>query len=140
MTQLANVPGFTTSITYQPITKAWLEAARAASGDAIDLDPDDGGLIGTPILEEATCPSTNCVVVLIANIWTDPAQDTLSTEFAQDAVAALEAAAKEAGVYHPWINLNDAGAAQDPFATYGGGPSLARMKDIRDRYGMPLTG
>lgn len=128
-----------TSITYQTVTKEWLEAARASGGDAIDLDPEDGGIIGKKLLLLRSRNSDRLtwhLVVLIANTWDDPALDTLSTYFCQDAVAAIEDAAKSAGLYHPWVNLNDAGRYQNPFATYGNGKSLPKMMDIRHKYGM----
>ena len=34
------------ALSIQPIGKSWLEAARGAGGDAIDLDPNNGDLIG----------------------------------------------------------------------------------------------
>jgi hypothetical protein len=46
LSQLADIPNATTSITYQLITHSWLAAARASGGDAIDLDPANGGFIG----------------------------------------------------------------------------------------------
>ena len=32
-------------LAYQPITKEWIQAARDAGGDALDLDPADGAFI-----------------------------------------------------------------------------------------------
>ena len=46
MPELKNVLGLAVASTQQTITKAWLQAARASGGDAIDLDPKDGSLIG----------------------------------------------------------------------------------------------
>jgi hypothetical protein len=46
LSQLADIPNATTSITYQQISQAWLTAAVAAGGDAIDLDPANGGFLG----------------------------------------------------------------------------------------------
>jgi len=40
--QLQNVVGSDVSVAYQPIGHAWLQAAKDAGGDAIDLDPADG--------------------------------------------------------------------------------------------------
>ena len=44
--QLSNVNGSSVSIAIQPISQPFLRAARAAGGDAIDLDPADGAFIG----------------------------------------------------------------------------------------------
>ncbi len=43
---LASVTGSMVALSIQPISTAWLEAARAAGGDAIDLDPGNGNVIG----------------------------------------------------------------------------------------------
>lgn len=43
--QLANVAGSDVSVAYQPISKAWLQKAKDAGGDAIDLDPADGSFV-----------------------------------------------------------------------------------------------
>lgn len=46
---LQNVTGCGTTLALQPITKAQLQAAKDAGGDAIDLDPSLGTFIcGTP--------------------------------------------------------------------------------------------
>lgn len=50
LTQLKNVENCFASIGMQPIKASWLQAARAAGGDAIDLDPVDGNFLGTPTL------------------------------------------------------------------------------------------
>lgn len=46
MPALKQVPGLLVASTQQTITKAWLEAAKASGGDAIDLDPEDGNFVG----------------------------------------------------------------------------------------------
>ena len=46
MPELKKVPGLLVASTQQTITKAWLEAAQSAGGDAIDLDPTNGNFIG----------------------------------------------------------------------------------------------
>ena len=43
--QLKGVAGGTFTLAYQPISKSWLQAARRSGGDAIDLDPADGGFV-----------------------------------------------------------------------------------------------
>ena len=44
---LENIEGYSLNLAIQPITTDWLAAARAAGGDAIDLDPADGTFVGT---------------------------------------------------------------------------------------------
>lgn len=43
---LKDIEGSTASIAYQPISHAWLQAARNSGGDAIDLDPAKGSFVG----------------------------------------------------------------------------------------------
>jgi hypothetical protein len=45
MTKLTNTTGTSASLALQPITVSWLQAARDAGGDAIDLDPANGPFI-----------------------------------------------------------------------------------------------
>ena len=40
------VAGGTFTITWQPLSQAMVNAARASGGDAIDLDPKDGPVMG----------------------------------------------------------------------------------------------
>lgn len=45
-TQISNVNGSSVSLAIQPISRSWIRTAKAAGGDAIDLDPADGAIIG----------------------------------------------------------------------------------------------
>lgn len=47
--ELKSIPGSQVALSIQPIGVSWLQAARAAGGDAIDLDPADGNLIGKEV-------------------------------------------------------------------------------------------
>ena len=49
MPALKHVPGLLIASTQQTITKAWLEAAQASGGDAIDLNPANGNFISKHI-------------------------------------------------------------------------------------------
>ena len=49
MTKLKNTTGTSSSLAMQPITNSWLQAARDAGGDAIDLDPADGPFLSKSI-------------------------------------------------------------------------------------------
>ena len=44
---LKSIDGYSLNLAIQPITTDWLAAARAAGGDAIDLDPADGTFVGS---------------------------------------------------------------------------------------------
>ncbi|PYI24536.1 cytochrome P450 [Aspergillus violaceofuscus CBS 115571] len=118
MDQVSDLADLLTSITYQTITQDWVNAARASGGDAIDLDPEDGAFL----------------VLLISNTWTDANHDSRIAQFSKNVIAEIEAKAKAADVYYPFINLNDAGPTQEPFETYGNGQSLSKLKSIRKLY------
>lgn len=45
LTALSEVTGASLTMEIEPISKLWLQAARDAGGDAIDLDPDDGSFV-----------------------------------------------------------------------------------------------
>jgi hypothetical protein len=57
MTKLKNTTGTSSSLAMQPITTSWLQAARDAGGDAIDLDPADG-----PFLSMSSQPAPICII------------------------------------------------------------------------------
>ena len=46
ITALKNISGASVALSIQPIGRSWLEAAKSSGGDAIDLDPGNGSLIG----------------------------------------------------------------------------------------------
>ena len=45
-THLKDVENSQVSLSIQPISKSWLQAAKQAGGDAINLDPEKGNIIG----------------------------------------------------------------------------------------------
>ncbi|KAK3946262.1 FAD-binding domain-containing protein [Diplogelasinospora grovesii] len=116
--RLASVPNLTTSITYQPISQAWLQQARRAGGDAIDLDPADGGLIA----------------LQFATAWLDAQYDAVAAEWSRNVTADLDARARAAGLSYPFVYINDAGFTEKVFSNYGGGKSLPKMKAIAKKY------
>ncbi|KAL9123061.1 MAG: hypothetical protein Q9187_000388 [Circinaria calcarea] len=99
LSQLQHIPDLTLTLAYQPITKAWLAAARASGGDAIDLDPADGGFIS----------------ILISATWSHATDDADINGFMRSATSTLIQQAKAANLYYPFITLNDAGRGQDPY-------------------------
>ncbi len=72
---------------------------------------------------------------LINAKWDNGADDQLVNEFAKKCIANTEAAAKSAGLYYPFVYLNDALGSENIFSLYGGGESLPRMQAIAKRYG-----
>ncbi|KAK2755483.1 hypothetical protein FQN54_006420 [Arachnomyces sp. PD_36] len=115
---LKNVTGCAITFNYQPISKAWLEASRSLGGDAIDLDPEGGPFIAG----------------LISTTWSNPEDDETVYEFSRSAAESIQAQNEVLGLHHPFIFLNDAGKDQDPFATYGGENTLARLQSTQDKY------
>ncbi|GME30036.1 FAD-binding domain-containing protein [Neofusicoccum parvum] len=118
LSQLADIPNATTSITYQLISQWWLQAAQDNGGDAIDLDPADGGFIA----------------LQIESGWLDSQYDSRIAQFSADVVAAIDEKAQAAGLYYPFNYINDAGFSQKIFSYYGGGKSLPKMKAIAEKY------
>ncbi|ROW15368.1 hypothetical protein VPNG_02261 [Cytospora leucostoma] len=116
--QLQSINNSYVAVAYQPISQLWLQAARDAGGDAIDLDPDDGSL----------------VALVITAGWSDAADDETIYAFTSSALANLTTKAKEQDVFYDFVYLNDAAAGQSPYETYGKGKSLPRLKEIQARY------
>ena len=46
----------------------------------------------------------------------------------------IDQRSKAAGLYYPFIFLNDAGPGKSPFVTYGKGKSLLTLRRIRKQY------
>ncbi|OCL11143.1 FAD-binding domain-containing protein [Glonium stellatum] len=118
LSQLTDIPNATTSITYQLISHSWLVAARASGGDAIDLDPANGGFIA----------------LQIESGWSDAVYDQRFIDFATNLVADIDRKAKAAGLYYPFNYINDAGSTQLIYGLYGGGKSLPKMEAIAKKY------
>ena len=66
--------------------------------------------------------------------WMNESDDVPVTHFAQEALAELDAQAQAAGLYYPFIYINDSGTGESPFALYGNGTSLDRLKKVRAKY------
>ncbi|KAL2822609.1 hypothetical protein BJX63DRAFT_427170 [Aspergillus granulosus] len=118
LVDLKDVTGCAITFNYQPISKAWLEAAENLGGDSIGLDPNDGPFIAG----------------LISTTWSNAEDDETVYQFSRDAAESIKRQTEELGLYHPFIFLNDAASGQDPFPTYGGGESQERMRAIQDKY------
>ncbi|KAI1325886.1 hypothetical protein F5Y16DRAFT_411184 [Xylariaceae sp. FL0255] len=117
MPELASVKGLQLVLSPQPISKSFLEAARASGGDPMDVEPGNGKMLP-----------------LIGSSWDNEADDATVYEFSQRFIAALERDGKAMGVYYPFVYLNDAYTSEKPFDLYGQGKSLGRLKAIRDAY------
>ncbi|KAL8776197.1 MAG: hypothetical protein Q9203_006507 [Teloschistes exilis] len=104
--------------TAEPITTSFLEASRRAGGDAIDLDPQRGSFH----------------IALCYAFWDDEKLDARVQNYLETLIKNLDAISKKKGLYYPFTFLNDAGGTQNPFATYGYGKSLPKMKAIAKKY------
>lgn len=67
-------------------------------------------------------------------IWEDEADEEFMYSFIRETVAAIEKKTKAAGVYYPFVYMNDAVREQKVFEHYGKGKSLPRMKQISKAY------
>ncbi|KAL2829468.1 hypothetical protein BDW59DRAFT_159056 [Aspergillus cavernicola] len=117
-TTLTDITGSTVTLSYQPISQAWLEAARAAGGDVLDLDPEDGPFVAG----------------LLSTTWEDPEDDERMYAFNREVVDSINQQNTALGLHHPFVYLNDAGPGQAPFSGYGGGRILPRLQSIQARY------
>ncbi|KAI1309759.1 hypothetical protein F5Y03DRAFT_347270 [Xylaria venustula] len=115
---LSRIPNSTVSLTYQPVSKDWLEASKASGNNVIDLEPKLGTFIAG----------------LLTITWTDAVDDVTINKLIQRIVRTIERRTKDLGLYYPFIYLNDAGPSQKPFETYGGGRSLYKLQAIRAKY------
>lgn len=60
--------------------------------------------------------------------------DAYLLHFLTSLVEKIDIASKKAGLFYPFIFLNDAGIGQSPFPLYGGGSSLEKMRTIARKY------
>ncbi|KAL3421639.1 FAD binding domain-containing protein [Phlyctema vagabunda] len=100
---IMDVPGLQTSLVFQPIPVAITEKSGHAGGNSLGLDATAGPL----------------VLALIVTTYASATDDSRVTEANRLALDGIDTAAKEAGLYHPFIYLNYAASHQDPIAGYG---------------------
>ncbi|KAM3425606.1 hypothetical protein BST61_g7553 [Cercospora zeina] len=116
---LQNKTSVAIGLSVQPITRSWLQAARDAGGDAIDLDPADGPFIA-----------------LVMNLdWENAEDDLFINRLARDFVSNVNRASKREGLYFGFNYMNDAHRGQPIFEHYGSRrKSLPRLKQIQRQY------
>jgi len=71
---------------------------------------------------------------LLAAAWTSESDDDYLLNFLKSLVESIDSTSKVAGLYYPFIFLNDAGIGQSPFPLYGSGDSLPKMRAIAKKY------
>ena len=72
--------------------------------------------------------------MLLASDYADAADDAYVTDFLKTLTADIDAKAKAAGLYYPFIFLNDAGGWQKTLSLYGQGKSFPRLQAVAKRY------
>ncbi|KAH8201204.1 hypothetical protein TruAng_004594 [Truncatella angustata] len=72
------------------------------------------------------------VVALLTASWTDPSNDALVVEAANNLLKAINTEAKKLGDLDPFVYLNYAGKDQDPIRSYGAA-SVAQLQTVRKR-------
>ncbi|PSK33979.1 hypothetical protein B9Z65_8305 [Elsinoe australis] len=118
LTALSNKAGSSITLAMQPITKSWLQKARDAGGDAIDLDPAGGPFI----------------TALITALWESPDDDALINQIANDFITRLDKASKAAGLDYSFRYMNDAARGEAIYPLYGNGKSLPKLQKIQKLY------
>ena len=73
-------------------------------------------------------------VVLCYAFWFEESLDTRMEKYLQTLIQNLDTGSKQAGHYYPFVFLNNAGDTQNPFASYGYGKSLPKLKAIAKKY------
>ena len=110
-TALQNVTGLVWSISLEPLPP--IIYARGGSSNALGLSNTTDALI----------------IVELTATWSSEADDSVVESTARRYITDLESAAKERGVYHPFLYLNYADQWQDPIAGYEE-ESVERLKRI----------
>jgi len=118
LTALKDVANCSITFSYQPISKAWVQASQAAGGNALDLDPHQGTFVSG----------------LISTTWSNAADDEIVNNFSRKAAATIAAETVALGLGYDFVFLNDAGHGQSPFETYGSGRSLPALRAIQKKY------
>ncbi|KAF4809481.1 Bifunctional solanapyrone synthase [Colletotrichum siamense] len=116
--KLSSIVGLSASITFQPITKEFIEQGISRGG------PNPQGV------DPAKAP----YFWVVENLsWQDSKDDVVARGFAETVTADIEAALEAKGVAGGYLYLNDAGKGQRIFQTYPAA-NLARLKAIRTKY------
>lgn len=110
--------GMLVAATYQTISQSWVQQAVASGGDAIDLEPSDGGLIS----------------FLGAMLWDNSSDDEQAYEFAYSMIETLTERVRQAKQDYPFTYINDAALDQPVYQYYGRGKSLPRMQAVAKAY------
>ncbi|KAK1640835.1 FAD binding domain-containing protein [Colletotrichum phormii] len=114
---LTSIVGLSASITFQPITKEFIQQGVAKSGNPQGVDPSKAPYFW--VVENLT--------------WQDAKDDAAAKAFADSVTAEIEAGLVAKGVAGGYLYLNDAGQGQKIFQSYPAA-NLAKLKAIRAKY------
>ncbi|KAE8454649.1 hypothetical protein EG329_000272 [Mollisiaceae sp. DMI_Dod_QoI] len=96
------VPGLTVACIFVPLTIPMLQQTAKNGGNAMGLTAD------TPLM-----------LFLLEVTWDNASDQPAVLQFAQNFISEANATAHSMGVNHPYVHLNHAAAAQNPFFGYG---------------------
>lgn len=117
-TELASVPGLTASITFQPVTKGFIENGRSRGGS----NPQG--------VDSSRAP----YFWIVQNLsWQSADNDNTVRSFAKATIAKIEGAIMARGVAGGYLYMNDAGDGQPVFQSYPC-ENLKRLRAIRTKY------
>ena len=66
--------------------------------------------------------------------WSISTDDYRMTQYAHEFLAAVDNSSQAEGLFYPFLYLGDAAAGENPFASYGKGQSLNKLRAVRQRY------
>ncbi|KAF3803279.1 Bifunctional solanapyrone synthase [Colletotrichum gloeosporioides] len=116
--KLSSIVGLSASITFQPITKEFIEQGISRGGP----NPQGVDPVKAPYFW------------VVENLsWQEAKDDAAARGFAETITADIEAALEAKGVSGGYLYLNDAGKGQRIFQTYPA-VNLARLKAVRTKY------
>lgn len=116
--ELAGITNLTASITFQPVTKDFIQQGLNRGGDNPQgVDPDKAPYFW-----------------VVQNLsWETPEDDEAVRTFAESIATEIEDALKADEVGGGYLYMNDAGKGQPVFENYPAA-NLARLKSIRTKY------
>ncbi|KXH59262.1 FAD binding domain-containing protein [Colletotrichum salicis] len=114
---LTSIVGLSASITFQPITKEFVQQGVAKGGNPQGVDPSKAPYFW--VVENLT--------------WQDAKDDAATKAFADSVTAEIEDGLVAKGVAGGYLYLNDAGQGQKIFQSYPAA-NLAKLKAIRAKY------
>jgi hypothetical protein len=114
---LKTAKGLIFSLGFFPLTKVLLHNSKAAGGNAMNIDPEDGPLF----------------IILLNPTWDDPEDDARVQGGVKELVATFRRVAGERGLLHRYIFTNYAEKDEDVFGGYGE-ESREELKRVSGKY------